>query len=50
MGTGFAVNGMSVKYSLAYVWGEMVFHLYYLHNIQSFSSDSLPLWLSVLTL
>lgn len=45
---GFAVNGMSVKYSFVYVWGEMLFHLYYLYNIQSFSS--LPLWLLVLTL
>lgn len=35
MGIGFAVNGRSVKYSFAYLWDEMLFHLYCLHIKES---------------
>lgn len=37
MGTGFAANGMSMKYSTAYLQGEMLLHLCCLHNMQSIS-------------
>lgn len=37
MGMGFAANSMSMKYSPAYLQGEMLFHLPFLHNMQSIS-------------
>lgn len=37
MGIGFVVNGRSVKYSFAYLWDEMLFHLYCLHIKESIS-------------